>query len=73
MLGAIFKIESWPGGGLLLLIGVTILPNALIGLAVYKLIKSKSTPDESLDLEDLPEKKPLEKETLLIDEEERLV
>ncbi len=70
MAGAVFKIQSWAGGGIFFLLGTVILPLLLLVLLAVKLILDRK-PKDVLDLDSIPEKR--EKQVLRRDDPEDLI
>lgn len=73
MVGAVFKIQSWPGGEVFLLTGVILLPLAVIGIAIYKATQSKKITEEKLDLNTRPSVRKPEKKVLPQTDEDSFV
>ena len=69
LIGALFKIQSWEGGGILIAIGTISLPLIIIGFAIYKIIDAQKSK-EKLDLRDLPRQ---EKDPVMLDGKDDLI
>lgn len=69
LIGVLFKIQSWEGGGIFIALGIISLPLIIIGFAIYKILDAQKSK-EKLDLRDLPRQK---KEHVMLDGKDDLI
>jgi hypothetical protein len=69
LIGALFKIQSWEGGGIFISLGVISFPLVIIGFAIYKIIEAQKSK-RKLDLRDLPRQ---EKEHMVLENNDDLI